>query len=58
MFNNEAKIVRTAIESLRSEKNPLLIQELEHEQGAASTGLEYYGITKSFSKDSSRKMIF
>lgn len=44
-YANEVQIVRDAIERLRHEQDPSLINELEAEWKAASTGLEFYGIT-------------
>ena len=46
MYEKEIQSVQAAVEALRSEGKLLLIQELEQEQSAAATGLEYYGITK------------
>lgn len=46
MYDAQVKIVQAAIEALRSEA-PSLSAELENEQRAAATGLEYYGITSS-----------
>jgi hypothetical protein len=46
MYEKEVEAVQSAIAALRSEGDPLLIQELEQVQAAAATGLEYYGITK------------
>lgn len=44
-YQREAAIVQQAIAWLRSEADPNLIAELEEEQRAAGTGLEWYGIT-------------
>jgi len=46
-YANEVQIVRNAIERLRHEQNHSLIHEMEEEWKAASTGLEFYGITSS-----------
>ncbi len=45
-YKREVEIVRRAIARLRSEADVRLIAELEDEQLAAGTGLEWYGITK------------
>lgn len=47
MYEKEVEAVRAAVTALRSESDPGLRHELEQEQAAAATGLEYYGITKS-----------
>ena len=47
MYEKEVEAVRAAVAALRSESDPRLVQELQEEQAAAATGLEYYGITKS-----------
>lgn len=49
-YANEVQIVRNAIERLRHEQDPSLINEMEEEWKAASTGLEFYGITSSVFK--------
>ena len=46
-YNREIQIVQQAIARLRTEADRSLIVELEDEQLAAATGLEWYGITKS-----------
>ncbi len=50
MYEQEVSIVQRAIEALRSESNQNLIRELEEEQRAAATGLEWHGITSSMFK--------
>jgi len=45
-YKREVEVVQRAIARLRSEGDPRLIAELEEEQRAAATGLEWYGITK------------
>jgi hypothetical protein len=45
-YKREVEIVQRAIARLRSETDSRLIAELESEQLAAGTGLEWYGITK------------
>ena len=45
-YKREVEIVQRAIGRLRSETDPRLMAELEDEQLAAGTGLEWYGITK------------
>jgi hypothetical protein len=47
IYKREVEIVQRAIRRLRSETDPRLIAEVEDEQLAAGTGLEWYGITKS-----------
>lgn len=49
-YANEVQIVRDAIERLRHEQDQSLISELEEEWKAASTGLEFYGITSGVFK--------
>ncbi len=46
-YTREVQLVQRAIASLRAESDPSLIRELEEEQRAAGTGLEWDGITKS-----------
>jgi hypothetical protein len=46
-YAQEVQVVQRAIALLRAEADPSLIRELEEEQRAAGTGLEWYGITKS-----------
>ncbi len=46
-YNHEVQVVKLAIDLLRTEVDSSLINELEEEQRAARTGLEWYGITKS-----------
>lgn len=46
-YKREVEIVQRAISRLRSETDFRLIAELEDEQRAAGTGLEWYGITKT-----------
>jgi hypothetical protein len=45
-YKREVEIVQRAIGLLRSEADARLIAELEADQRAAGTGLEWYGITK------------
>ena len=47
MYEKEVEAVRVAVAALRSEGDPSLMHELEQQQVAAATGLEYYRITKS-----------
>lgn len=49
-YANEVQIVRNAIEQLRHEQDPSPIPEMEEEWKAASTGLEFNGITSSVFK--------
>lgn len=46
-YAQEVQVVQRAIAALRAEPDPSLIRELEEEQRAAGTSLEWYGITKS-----------
>lgn len=45
-YSAEVKIVQHAISLLKTELDQSLIRELEEEQQAAGTSLEWYGITK------------
>ena len=45
-YKREVEIVQRVISRLRLEADARLIAELEDEQRAAATGLEWYGITK------------
>ena len=46
LYAREVALVENAIVLLRSEDDASLIRELEQEQLAAGTSLEWYGITK------------
>ena len=46
-YAREVEIVQRAIAALRTERDPGLVGQLEKEQMAAGTRLEWYGITKS-----------
>lgn len=46
LYARELELVHLAIASLRAEPDPGLVRELEYEQLAAGTSLEWYGITK------------
>ena len=46
LYKREVERVQWAITRLRAENDLRLIAELEDEQLAAGTGLEWYGITK------------
>ena len=46
-YTQEVQTVERAIAALRGQSDSSLIRELEEEQRAAGTGLEWYGITKS-----------
>jgi hypothetical protein len=45
LYEQEVQIVHRAIALLREEEDQSLIRDLETEQRAASTGLEWHGIT-------------
>jgi hypothetical protein len=47
LYAREIELVQKAIGLLRAEDDSSLIRELEQEQLAAGTNLEWYGITKS-----------
>ena len=47
LYAREVELVQRAIGLLRAEGDASLIRELEQEQLAAGTSLEWYGITKS-----------
>ena len=47
LYAREVDLVQRAIGLLRAEDDTSLIRELEQEQLAAGTSLEWYGITKS-----------
>ena len=46
-YDREVAIVQEAIVALQAATDRSLYTELEREQRAAGTGLEYYGITKT-----------
>lgn len=47
LYAREVELVQKAIRLLRAEDDASLLRELEQEQLAAGTSLEWYGITKS-----------